>query len=103
MLTISNTIRSTRTPDGAILLDVERGQMFSVNVVGSKILELLSTGCDERQIADQVSATCGVDIDMVRADVHEFLEALSRQRILNRGGPAVPSGPEASHGSTDAT
>jgi hypothetical protein len=97
MLAISNAIRRTPTPDGAILLDVELGQMFSLNVIGSKILELLETGRDEGQIARQVSAAFGADIDTVRVDVHDFLETLRRHRILLQGGP------EAIHGSTDAT
>jgi hypothetical protein len=82
MRAISNTIRSTQTPDGAILLDIERGQMFCVNGIGSKILELLGAGCDERQIVDQVSAAYSADIDQVRADVNDFLETLTVHHIL---------------------
>ena len=85
MLTISNTIRRTQTPDGAVLLDIERGQMFCLNAIGSKILDLLETGCDEAQIARQVSAAYDTDFDTVRADVREFLEALSRQSIIRKG------------------
>jgi hypothetical protein len=103
MLTISNTIRRTQTPDGGILLDIERGQMFCLNAIGSNILELLDAGYDEGQIADQVSAAYGADIGVVRADVHEFLEALNQHHILKQGGPAATSEPEATHGSTDAT
>ena len=77
--------------------------MFCLNVIGSKILELLDTGSDEGQIADQISTACGVDIHVVRADVREFLEDLNRHHILQPGGPAATSEPEATHGGTDAT
>ncbi len=82
MLTISGTIRSTPTPDGAILLDVERGQMFCLNGIGSKILGLLGNGCNEEQITAQVSAAYGADVDQVRDDVHNFLETLTQNHIL---------------------
>jgi len=37
-------IRSTHTDDGRIILDIQHGKMFSVNVVGSTILELIEQG-----------------------------------------------------------
>jgi hypothetical protein len=41
-LRISSTdVRNTQTQDGSILLDVHHGQMSCLNLVGSKILELL--------------------------------------------------------------
>ncbi len=85
MLAISSTVRRTKTLDGEVLLEIERGQMFGINPIGSKILELIGSGCDEREIAKQVSAAYGADIDLVRTDVREFLEALSRHSILQRG------------------
>jgi len=86
---ISTAIRKSETPDGAVLLDIERGQMFSVNGIGSRILELLGTGLDEAEIARQLSATWGVDLEQVRADVHEFLETLNRLHILDQGPTAT--------------
>ena len=41
MLKISDTIRRTEAVDGGILLDIHNGQMFCLNVVGAKILELM--------------------------------------------------------------
>jgi hypothetical protein len=82
MLRISSAIRRTQTPDGAILLDVGRGQIFSLNAIGTKILDLLEAGRDEAQIAAHLSAACSTDIDTVRRDVRDFLEALSQHAIL---------------------
>lgn len=83
MPAISKALRSTITPDGAILLDVERGQMFSLNVVGSKILELLGNGLDEAQIVAEVSAAYRTPVDQVGADVREFLELLTRHHLID--------------------
>ena len=55
MFKISDTIRRTETVDGGILLDIHHGQMFCLNVVGAKILELMQRGYDETRIADEIS------------------------------------------------
>ena len=82
MFRISGTIRRTETVDGGILLDIHHGQMFCLNVVGAKILELMQRGYDETRIADEISRTYGASREVVRADVLEFIETLHKHHIL---------------------
>jgi|SRR5271170_777110 len=82
MHTISDSIRCSRTPDGSILLDVRQGQVFRLNVLGSKILELLQEGSSEEEIVHQISGSYDVDIDTVRIDLRNFFKALSQNKIL---------------------
>lgn len=82
MLRLSDTIRHTTTPDGEILLDVHHGQMFCLNVIGSKILELMQQGYDEGQITLEISKTYGVALETVRADMAEFIESLHKHHLL---------------------
>jgi hypothetical protein len=82
MFRISSDVRSTQTQDGSILLDVHHGQMFSLNLVGSKILELLERGCDETRIAEEIGNTYGVARDIASGDVREFVDALYRNHLL---------------------
>jgi hypothetical protein len=44
MYRVSDSVRSTHGQDGAIVLDIRQGQMFNLNFVGSRILELLKEG-----------------------------------------------------------
>lgn len=88
MLRISDTIRQTQTMDGGVLLDIHHGQMFCLNLVGAKILELLQRGYDESRITDDISRDYGVSREVVRADVTEFIEMLEKNRIL-LPGPAA--------------
>ena len=44
MYRVFDTLRATHSQDGAILLDVQQGQLFNLNLVGSKILELINNG-----------------------------------------------------------
>src|SRR4029077_4511691 len=81
MLNTSDSVRSTRTQDGRILLDVRHGQMFSLNVVGSKILELIEQGWDESRIGEEISRAYATTIEVARTDVHEFIEALHKHSI----------------------
>lgn len=55
MFKLSETILRTETVDGGILLDIHHGQMFCLNVVGAKILELIQRGYDETRIVDEIS------------------------------------------------
>jgi hypothetical protein len=82
MFRISSDVRSTQTHDGSVLLNVHHGQMFSLNLVGSRILELLRCGYDEARIAEEISQTYGVAKNIASADVREFVEALYRHHIL---------------------
>jgi hypothetical protein len=75
-------IRSTQTDDGRIILDIQRGKMFSVNVVGSTILALLEDGWDEERIAGEISRVYETTIETVRPDVRDFIEELSKHRIV---------------------
>ena len=82
MFRISKDVRCTQRQDGSILLDVHHGQMFCLNLVGSKILELLERGYDETRIAEEISNAYGVARDIASGDVREFLDALNRHHIL---------------------
>ena len=82
MFRISGTIRRTETVDGGVLLDSHHGQMFCLNVVGAKVLELMQQGYDDIRIADEISRTYGANSEVVRADVLEFIDTLQKHHIL---------------------
>jgi hypothetical protein len=90
MFRISETIRRADTPDGGILLDVHHGEMFCLNVVGAKILELMQHGYDESRMADEISTAYGVNKDSARADIGEFIEILHKHHILQPARPESP-------------
>jgi hypothetical protein len=88
MFRVSDSIRRTKTPDGGILLDVHHGQIFCLNVVGASILELMQQGYGESQIAEEISRKYQVTLEVVRADVAEFIENLEKHHILQAARPA---------------
>jgi hypothetical protein len=84
MYRISQTVRSTHNQDGAIVLDIRQGQMFNLNLVGSRILELLKAGTVETAIVDTISQEFGVRHELAASDVQEFLKALEACHLLEK-------------------
>ena len=82
MYRVSDTVRSTHNQDGAIVLDVRQGQMFNLNFVGSRILELLKSGSPESVIVDEISREFGVRRHIAEKDVHEFLQNLKKCQLV---------------------
>jgi Coenzyme PQQ synthesis protein D (PqqD) len=82
MYRISDTVRSTHNEDGAIVLDVQQGQMFNLNFVGSRIFTLLESGNTESAIVDEICRVFGVKRDLAKNDVGEFLRNLKKCHLI---------------------
>jgi hypothetical protein len=82
MLTISTSVRVTKSHDGGILLDVEQGEIFNLNPVGTRIVELLQEGHDEFSLARTLSREFSVSAEVVSRDVDDFLFRLRQQRLI---------------------
>ena len=79
---VAESVRSTHNGDGAIVLDVRQGHMFSLNFVGSTILELLKQGSDQSEIADTLAARFEISRDVAEADVSAFIESLRAPGLI---------------------
>ncbi len=85
MYRVSESVRSTHGQDGAVVLDIQQGQMFNLNFVGSRILELLKAGATESAIVEDVSQRFGVTRDVAEPDVREFIDSLKQHHLLEVG------------------
>lgn len=84
MYRIFDTVRSTHSQDGAIVLDIRQGQMFNVNLVGSRILELFKLGSAESDVVDSIIREFGISRDVAENDVHKFVESLRKYHLIER-------------------
>jgi hypothetical protein len=73
MYRVSEKVRSTHGQDGAIVLDVQQGQMF----------ELLESGAEEPKIVDVISQEFNGKPELVGKDVHEFIEVLRKHKLVS--------------------
>lgn len=83
MYKVCDAVRSTHSRDGAVVLDVQQGKIFTLNLVGSKILQLLVRGYTEDVITAEISRDFGAQQEVVRADLKEFLQMLTRHGLID--------------------
>jgi hypothetical protein len=79
---ISETLRTVQSQDGAVLLDLRQGRMFSVNPVGSRILALMKDGSNESEIVDLVSQEFEVSRVTAARDIRQFLAVLAQHKLV---------------------
>jgi coenzyme PQQ synthesis protein D (PqqD) len=82
MIRVSEHVRKTHSQDGGIVLDVKHGRMFGLNLVGSKIIELLGQEYSPTFIAQEIARTFGVSVQIAERDVREFIEALEKHQLV---------------------
>jgi hypothetical protein len=80
---VSGGVRSTHGQDGAIVLDIQHGQMFNLNRVGSRILELIESGSAEPAIVNLISQEFSTSREVVENDVREFIESLRTHKLVS--------------------
>jgi Coenzyme PQQ synthesis protein D (PqqD) len=86
VMKLSEYVRSTHGQDGAVVLDILHGQMFRLNLVGSRMVELLKQGHAEPEITERVSQEFGVAREIVAADCKEFFAHLEKHHLLELAG-----------------
>jgi len=88
--TIAPGVRETASEDGAVLLDIEQGVCFSLNLVGLRIWELLKKRCSLDQIADALGQEFSVPRSQLLSDVSEFIGALEAKHLIRRPRDTAP-------------
>lgn len=83
MLCVSENIRTTKTTDGAIVLDIQQNRLLSLNLLGATILELIRGEHSERQIVEEISGLYAVPLETVCVDVRTYIDELIRLKILS--------------------
>ena len=81
---VSDGVRSTHSQDGGVVLDIQRGQMFNLNLVGSRILELLKSGANEADITQAISVEFDVSRQLVETDVREFIAGMEKHGLVGK-------------------
>jgi hypothetical protein len=68
--------------EGAVILDIDGGQLYSTNKVGARILSLLQQKTNLSDIADRVKTEFDAPLERVRADLDRFVESLNGRGLL---------------------
>jgi hypothetical protein len=82
MAPFTETIRRLSSTDGGVVLDLRSGQMFRVNQLGARVLDLMEHGDSPAQIALKLSVEFQVALTEVQTDVGEFVESLKLLGVI---------------------
>ena len=75
-------LRSVVDQDGAVILDIERNSMLTINSTGGYVWERLQQGVQIEEIIRNLASETGADPATVDRDVHEFLDELKSRHLL---------------------
>ena len=89
MTRLADHVRTTHSPDGGIVLDIRHGQMFSLNPVASKIVELLAEKREPAFVAQRIAELFDVSPEVALRDVEEFLATLERHALVETHYPGA--------------
>jgi Coenzyme PQQ synthesis protein D (PqqD) len=85
----SERIRSTHMADGGIVMNIDKGKMYSLNASGSAIFQLLEKGLDDEAIVTEFVRRFEIPSDVARRDLQDFREALRSHALVPKN--ALPS------------
>ena len=83
MTTPTTHIRSIIDHDGAVILDIDRNAMLTLNSTGGYVWEKLKQGKLVDDIVCDLANETGTDIAMVDRDVRAFINQLKSKHLLN--------------------
>jgi hypothetical protein len=75
-------LRVSTHSDGAVILDIREGQVFSTNKVGARILAFVAENTTLKEIADRIAAEFDTPQDRVRTDLSTFIDSLRGRGLV---------------------
>jgi Coenzyme PQQ synthesis protein D (PqqD) len=81
-------LRVSAHNDGAVILDIREGQVFSTNKVGARILALIGENACLNEIVDRITTEFEAPRERVEADLGGFIDSLVGRGLV-RCSPSV--------------
>lgn len=91
---ISPNVRTTRTQDGAVLLDIGRGLCYSLNRVASSVWVTIETspeGITLERIVGALETHLEVPREQLERDISKYLEELRQVGLVCQNGRRIAS------------
>ena len=81
----SSSVRASRSNDGLVLLDVERGELLASNAIGAGIWQLIEDGSTPAEIARRIANQYDISLTQAERDVDAFLSTLTSRGLITGG------------------
>src|SRR5260221_1319383 len=91
---VSPHVRATHSPDGCVLLDIQKGLCYSLNLVGARMwlaIEASQTGILLEGIVGALETHFKVPRGELEADAAEYLDRLERMGLVQCNGRRISS------------
>lgn len=76
-------VRANVTSDGLVVLDINKGEIFSANVIGARIWQgLIVDGHPRQEVISDIVREWGGAEDVVQRDLDAFVETLKTQQLV---------------------
>jgi hypothetical protein len=82
MFTVTSNLRSIVDHDGAVILDISRNSMTTLDTIGAYVWERLGRGLTVDTIVAELAQDTGADQAIVAKDVDEFMEQLKSRHLV---------------------
>jgi hypothetical protein len=83
MIRVAPHVRSIVDHDGAVILDIPRNSMTTLDSAGAYIWERLQRGLQVDSIIAELAHDTGTDESIVAKDVEEFMEQLKSKHLVS--------------------
>jgi len=83
MVTITPNVRSIVDHDGAVILDMPRNAMTTLDATGAYVWQRLERGMQLDSIVAELARDTGVDAAMIAKDVADFMEQLKSKHLIS--------------------
>lgn len=72
----------TTVDDDSVLLDLDKGQYFGLNHVGTQFLQMIEKGFDHEQTIIEIAQRYTIDYNQVKDDINCLVTQLMEQNLL---------------------
>lgn len=78
---INEHVRANCTEDGLVILDIDRGEIYSGNIVAAHIWKLLIERKDKDEIIDSIVDKYNAPRETVERDYQAFIKSLEEKNL----------------------
>lgn len=86
-VTASRDVLSRELDGEAVLLDLNSGDYFGLNEVGSEIWRLIGEGTTVKNLRERLQATFDADIETITRDLDDLLGRLAAKGLITVSEP----------------
>lgn len=72
-----------KVDDETVILNIETGFYYSLEKIGSRILEMLAAGKDEQEIVIKITEEYGISKEQASKDLKDLIKQFSSEKLIS--------------------